>query len=107
MKNLFKIRMEKKMSQVNLSTKLGVSQETISAYESGRSYPSVEMLLKLCNTFNVSSDFLLDKTDVRMPVNKLIIENLNNNELEILSIYRELTVSKKERALGILIGLKD
>ena len=35
------------MSQANIATKIGVVQETVSAYESGKSFPSVDMLMKL------------------------------------------------------------
>lgn len=42
MENLFKIRTEKKMSQLNIATKIGVAQETVSGYEIGRAYPTVK-----------------------------------------------------------------
>jgi transcriptional regulator with XRE-family HTH domain len=105
MKNLYEIRIKKKMS--HLSVKLGISQETISAYESGKSYPSVDILLKLCEIFNVSADYLLDKTNITTTVNNLLIDNLNSKELEIIALYREMPVDKKERAIGLMMGLKD
>ena len=107
MENLLKIRTRKKMNQVNLATKIGVAQETISAYESGKSFPSIDTLLKLCDIFNVSSDFLLDRTSVETPVDKLVLENFDAKELELISAYRELSPSKRERAIGIIIGLKE
>ncbi len=94
------------MSQVNLSVKIGVAQETISAYESGRSFPSVHTLLKLCAIFNVSSDYLLDKTNIPTPVNDLLVENLNAKELELISLFRGLTSEKQEWAVGMMTGLK-
>lgn len=107
MENLLKIRTEKKLSQVNIATKIGVAQETVSGYEIGRAYPTVENLLKLCDILNVSSDFLLDKTDVRTPVNSLVMDNFSKDELELLAVYRTLPPSKKERALGMLMGLAE
>ena len=53
------------MNQLSLAMKLDVAQETISAYENGKSYPSVATLLKLCDIFDASADFLLDRTDVK------------------------------------------
>lgn len=41
------LREEKHITQVRLSTELGVAQETISAYEQGRHLPSVSSLMKL------------------------------------------------------------
>lgn len=107
MENLLKIRTEKKFNQLNVAMKVGVDQATISGYECGKSYPSVDILLKLCDIFHVSSDFLLDKTDVRTPVNSLVMDNFSKDELELLAVYRTLPPSKKERALGMLMGLAE
>ena len=107
MNNLIKIRTRKKMSQVNIATKIGVVQETVSVYESGKSFPSVDMLMKLCDIFDVSADFLLDRTSVEAPVEKLIVGNLDSKELEVISAYRELDPSKRERAIGMILGMKD
>lgn len=105
--NLCKIRTRKKMSQVNLSMKIGVAQETISAYESGRSYPSVDTLLKMCEIFNVSTDYLLDKTDIPTPVQNLLVDTLNSKELEMIALFRELTAGQRERVIGFALGLKE
>ena len=43
MKNLKAIREGKNITQVRLSIEVGVSQETISAYESGKAMPSVDI----------------------------------------------------------------
>ncbi|MEA4987310.1 MAG: helix-turn-helix transcriptional regulator [Anaerovorax sp.] len=107
MQNLKKIRLEKKMNQLNLGMKVGVDQVSISAYEIGKSYPSIHTLLKLCNLFHVSCDFLLDLTDTRTPVNELVINNFTTEELEFLELFRRIPQCKKERALGILIGLSE
>lgn len=105
--NLCKIRTRKKMSQVSLSMKIGVAQETISAYESGRSYPSVDTLLKMCEIFNVSTDYLLDKTDIPTPVQNLLVDKLDSKELEMIALFRELTAGQRERVIGFALGLKE
>lgn len=46
------LREEMRMTQVKLSTELGVSQETVSAYESGKHYPSIPNLLKMSELFS-------------------------------------------------------
>jgi Predicted transcriptional regulators len=45
------LREEKHITQVRLSTELGVAQETISAYEQGRHLPSVSSLMKLSSGY--------------------------------------------------------
>lgn len=105
MKNLYEIRKQKGISQIALSMKLGVSQETISAYENGKAYPSVDTLLKLCDIFNVSADFLLDRTDVKLTVNDFCDKNLSPDEMELVDNFRKLSLLKKNRALGLVIGM--
>ena len=41
------LRKKYRMSQIHLSIELEVSQETVSAYEKGKYYPSFQTLLKL------------------------------------------------------------
>lgn len=107
MKNLHQIRKEKGISQVSLSIKLGISQETISAYENGKAFPSVGTLIKLCNIFNVSSYYLLDRTDIRLTVTDFCDKNLSPEELELVDNFRKLSQPKKHRALGLVMGMGE
>ena len=52
-------RINKGLSQANLATILGVSQQAIGSWEVGRTSPDPEMLKKIANYFNVSTDHLL------------------------------------------------
>ena len=90
MENLKKYRKEKDITQIRLSIEAGVSQETISAYESGKAMPSAETLIKLSNFLGVSIDYLLDRTDNPI-INKTI-----NHENEIMHIFDQLTKEQKE-----------
>lgn len=46
-------------SQVELAGRLGVAKQTVSNWENDNIQPSIEMLIRLSKTFNVSSDYLL------------------------------------------------
>lgn len=54
-----KLRAENNLTQEQLAEKLKVSRSTISSWETGRSYPDLEMVIEICDCFNVSLDFLL------------------------------------------------
>lgn len=54
-----KLRAEKNLTQEQLAEKLQVSRSTISSWETGRSYPDLEMVIEICDCFDVSLDFLL------------------------------------------------
>ena len=53
---LREIRTSKGISQLKLAMELNTSQNTISRYETGE-------LIKIADYFNVSVDFLLERTD--------------------------------------------
>lgn len=90
MNNLKKYRKEKGITQIRLSIAAEVSQETISAYESGKALPSAETLIKLSDFLNVSIDFLLDRTD-----NPLINKTINPKN-ELVQIYESMSKEQKE-----------
>ena len=92
MKNLKKIRNEKNITQIRLSIAAEVSQETISAYESGKAFPSVETLIKISDFLDVSIDYLLDRTD-----NPIInTKNNVNNDDELLNLFHQLNKEQKK-----------
>ena len=106
MNRIKKLRKEKNITQIRLSIELEVSQETISAYEKGKYYPSAAMLIKLRDIFGVSVDYIIGNTDIRTPVEKFLKDGLTSNEIELLDIFKELDNEKQQKALGILFALK-
>lgn len=83
-----------------------MSQETISGYEIGKATPPADMLVKLADILDTSVDYILSRTDNRY-FNKLNKSDLNDDELELILIYRKLPQNKKDRAMGFLIGLGE
>ncbi|MHC9533336.1 helix-turn-helix domain-containing protein [Dellaglioa sp. L3N] len=57
------IRKSKRLTQLDLAIRLNVSKGTISAYEQGLSYPSIETLVKICDILDTSADYLLGISD--------------------------------------------
>ena len=57
-----KIKMErtaKKLSQSELASALGITQDSISLWETGKRLPDTQYIILLCKFFEVSSDYLL------------------------------------------------
>lgn len=59
------IRLAKKLSQVELAKILDVTKQSVSNWENENIQPSIEMLSKIADAFNVSTDFLLSRDDRR------------------------------------------
>lgn len=62
-KNLRNIREDRDIKQKEIAAYLNVSQNTYSQYETGVISITAEILIKLANYYNVSIDFLLDRTN--------------------------------------------
>lgn len=101
MENLKEIREKKKMTQVNLSTKVGISQEVLSHYEIGVSKPNIENLIKLADHLKCSTDFLLGRTDDPTP-----ISYINKKDLEITDVISKYTAMSTENK-KLLISYMD
>ncbi len=56
--NIKKLRKENNLTQDELATELGISYQAVSRWETGTSYPDVEMLPALASIFGVSMDIL-------------------------------------------------
>ena len=51
------------LSQEELANYVGVKRQSIASWKDGKTLPDIESLLKISEKFNVSSDFLLGKTE--------------------------------------------
>ncbi len=93
------LRLEAHMTQVRLSIELEVSQETVSAYERQKHYPSFLQLLKMSELFHASIDYIMGLSAVRNPVSDSekrrfaqLIELagcLNRHQLELAVAYMQ------------------
>lgn len=70
------LREEKGINQEELAKKISVSPSAIGMYETNKREPNNSLTLKLATFFEVSTDYLLGKSDVRLPDR---IEFLKNN----------------------------
>lgn len=80
------------MSQETLATKLGISRQAVSRWETGEAVPDTEKIIQLSKLFDVSTDYLLlDK--IEEPLTKDNQENIqtdsSNERKRDLRIYFE------------------
>ena len=65
MKNRIKdLREDLDMRQVDLAKETGIDQRTISNYETGKTVPDAEALIKLADFFEVTIDYLVGRAQV-------------------------------------------
>lgn len=59
------LRKQKRISQTELAKILHVSQQTITAWETGKAEPSSSAVSNLADYFNVTTDYLLGRPESR------------------------------------------
>lgn len=88
------LREEKNLKQKDLAEMAGITEATLSRYENGKREPRGEIVSRLANALNVSTDYLLGRT----PIQETNIDNkltekdkkdIQKDLKEIMDEYRE------------------
>lgn len=73
-------RSEYELTQEQLSEKIFVSRKTISNWETGKTTPDIDSLIRLADLFNLSLDnLLLEGSDIVENIKKLKLQKLQRN----------------------------
>lgn len=85
---LMNLRKERKLSQNDLATKVGIHANVLGRYERGDARPFVEIAAKLAKALEVSLDYLTGNTDVlfdKKTVNRILeVQQLSDKDSEHL-----------------------
>ena len=100
------LRIENNYTQRELAAKIGLTPKMISFYEKGERVPPLDIIVKLVQIFNVSSDYLLGLSDKRYPDEDLgwRSPHIENRFGKILSDYRrtnDLSISDFSKKIGV------
>lgn len=86
---LKELRNDKDILQKELAEKLGLTQQTISLYESNKREPDYETLHKIANFFDVSTDYILGLTNERSSADK--IKKAISDDPELVAFWDKLS----------------
>ncbi len=97
------LRTEKGLTQYEIADYLNLKRTTYANYESGTREPDYETLLKISDFFDVSIDYLLEKTDIRKYTEDILAfnstEGLTEDDLKLvhqmIQNMRDKNLSKK------------
>lgn len=117
--NLRNLRKSFKLTQQEVADILGIDRSTYTFYEAGKSTPTKENLIKLCDIYNVTVGYLLgvekncpelkvaSRSD-RIDETTTGLNEISRNEKFIIMAYRSLDSDKKEQFVEIVkIALRD
>lgn len=86
------LRVEKKLTQQELADMIHVSRQTISAWENGKNYPSLDVLRELSNLFDVSFEKIIFGEE-NMPTKQQSIANTIDKDLSFKRRYKKATIA--------------
>ena len=92
--NLKNYRKKKNLSQCTLAKALHYGCTTIANYESGRNEPSIDSLIKLAETLDVTID-------------ELVGVKPKSDEMYLLSAFKKLDARKKQTVLCLIHALQS
>jgi transcriptional regulator with XRE-family HTH domain len=62
---IYQLRIQRGLTLTDLGNLLGIHNTFVSQLEKGRKFPNAEMILKMADTFNVTTDILMrDELDI-------------------------------------------
>lgn len=91
------LRTERKLTQEQFATAVGITKASVSKFENGIKTPSRETLEKIADHFNVTTDYLLGRSDdpeLNEQENNIVTEEGKN----ILALIESLPEDERKKA---------
>ena len=106
------LRKEQGWSQQQLADLLFVNQTAVSQWERGATMPEPQTLLRLSSIFDVSTDYLLGRSDEKKPPaseddERLALANASDETKLALELLNRLTPENRAKAMDHLDYLLD
>lgn len=95
---LILLRKQRGYSQEDLAEKIGVSRQAVSRWETGDTTPEMALLVKLCDVFGVSADYLL-KDGVECEDDIPAIKTKNEEIKQFGQQVAEIRIEKRKMTL--------
>ena len=70
------LREDRDLRQVDVAEAIGIDQRSLSNYETGKTNPDSETVIKLAHFFGVTCDYLLGVSDSILMDNKAVVKEL-------------------------------
>lgn len=99
MERIKELRKEKSITMKRLGEIIGVSEGAVSQYENGKRQPDYDTLKKIADFFDVSTDYLLGRTDNPQ---QNIDQQLEGIEFALYGEIKELTDDEKQDILNFV-----
>ena len=88
------LREDADLRQIDVAAATGIDQKTLSNYETGKTSPDSEAIIRLAEFFHVTTDYLLGVNDLNLKAAQSIAGELSYMQRRLGEICRRLNVKK-------------
>ncbi len=93
-KRFVELREERNLLQSDVAKIFNVEQPTVSQWENNKRIPDSSMIIIIANFFDVSTDYLLGRSDNRNPSNGLYTKTITDEDGYSIEIKTEVPFSE-------------
>lgn len=94
--SLRRFRKERNLTQKNVAEAVGTDVSVYQRYERGTAYPSVMVVMKIADAFNVPTDYLLGRTDApNSAVSKITVDS------SVIEEIRRAAVAEVDKQIAL------
>lgn len=93
------LRLNSNLTSKELSKILNISASALSLYENGKRQPKLDLIVKISDYFNVSTDFLLGVTNHTIKLN-------GNDEIDFSNVLEDILILLNENKPFVFNGKK-
>lgn len=108
MSHIRDLRVKRGINQSYFGTLFGISQQTVSRIEKNPQTIGVDILIRVSEYYNVTTDYILELTDEKR---NLLMESRVNKKIDdyydFIIEFEELSQTHQQVLLSVLRGLKE
>ena len=84
------LREDRDLRQLDVAQAVGIDQRSLSNYETGKTNPDSEIVIRLAKFFGVTCDYLLGVSDVNFSAHRAIVKELGDITKRLEEIQKHL-----------------
>lgn len=96
---------ERNLKPAQITRELGISGSSFTDWKKGKGSPSLDVVVKFADYFNVSLDFIVRGEDFKDPFADNSLEASNGRERQCLKKFRKLNTALQDKLLAYADGM--
>ena len=84
------LREDRDLRQIDVAQAVGIDQRSLSNYETGKTNPDSETIVRLADFFGVSCDYLLGVSEMSFSDHRAVVKELDDIKRRLEEIQRYL-----------------